>query len=136
MASRIGKRGQTESEYVVEITQSRDGYFDSKIQALADAGNVAEARQAWQKAYGNKPYRRDFRYRCGSTLLIDAKNFDIRRVVRTDFRVDQDQGLDRMRRYLRDNARHAPNAFDDPAGGPPASDTFAALHRHVERCRF
>ena len=136
MASRIGKRGQTESEYVVEITQSRDGYLDPNIQALADAGNDAEAMQAWQKAYGNKPYRRDFRYRCGSTLLIDAKSFDIRRVVRTDFRVDQDQGLDRMRRYLRDNARHAPNAFDDPAGGQSASNTFAALHRHVELGRY
>lgn len=136
MASRIGKRGQTESEYVVEITQSRDGYFDPKIQALADGGHEAEAVQAWKKAYGSKPYRRDFRYRCGSTLLIDAKNFDIRRVVRTDFRVDQDQGLDRMRRYLRDNARHAPNAFDDPTGSYPESNTFAALHRHVERGCF
>ena len=40
MASRIGKRGQTESEYVVELIQSRDGYLDRELQALVDAGKT------------------------------------------------------------------------------------------------
>ncbi len=136
MANRVGKRGQTESEYVVEIIQSRDGFFDRNIQALADKGDQPAAKRAWRKLYGEKPYRRDFRYRCGSTLLIDTKRFEIRRVIPTRYRADQDEGLERMRRYLKGAARQPQNAFDDPNNDQGTANAFADLHRHVERGRF
>ena len=45
MANRLGKRGQKESEYVVEIIQSRDAYFDPEIQKLADAREDMKLKQ-------------------------------------------------------------------------------------------
>jgi hypothetical protein len=132
MARRVVPRGQTESEYVVEIIQSRDGYFDPEIQALADAGDSDALRARWQELYGDRPLKRDFRYRAGSTLLIDTKSYEIRRVIRTKYRADQDEGLDRMRRHLVSSSRSTANAFDGPGANAHVSqDTFAALHRQV-----
>lgn len=93
MASRIGNRGQLEREYVVEIIQSRDGYFDAEIQKLVDTGKITQAKKLWKELYRKKPFKRDFRYRCGCTLLIDTKSYEIRRVIRTRYRVDEDAGL-------------------------------------------
>lgn len=138
MASRIGKRGQAEREYVVELIQSRDGYLDREDQVLADEGKETKARKAWRKRNPDKDlseFRPDFRYRCGCTLLIDAESFEIRRVIRTKFRVDEDRGLERMRRYLEGASAYAENAFDDPRHKPRAA-AFANLHRQVERRRF
>ncbi|MGQ7848061.1 hypothetical protein ACUNV4_26430 [Granulosicoccus sp. 3-233] len=136
MANRVGKRGQTESEYVVEIIQSRDGFLDRQIQALADKGTRTAITRAWRKLHGQKPYRRDFLYRCGCTLLIDTKSFEIRRVIRTRYRADEDEGLERMRRFLKGSTWQARNAFDDPTDGQGTCNAFAELHRHVERGRF
>lgn len=136
MARRIGKRGQTESEYVVEIIQSRDGYLDPEIQALADAGKKTALRRLWREKYGDRKLRRDFFYRCGSTLLIDTKTFEIRRVICTRHRADEDRGLDRQRRYLTGAGHQPRNAFDDPNGAAAEGNAFAALHRHIERGVF
>ena len=136
MASRTGKRGQTESEYVVEIVQSRDGFFDKKIQSLADKGKLNEAKKVWKKLYGDKHFQRDFRYRCGCTLLIDARTYEIRRVIRTRNQADDDAGLDRLRRYLMSKSRQARNAFDGPNSHSEHSNAFADLHRHVHREHF
>ena len=137
MASRIGRRGQTESEYVVEIIQSRNGYFDTEIQALADAGTKTALNRLWKEKYGDRPLRRDFRYRAGCTLLIDTRSFEIRRVIRTKFRADEDAGLDRMRQHLMQSSATAPNAFDGPGSDAHKHDNaFAMLHRHVERGTF
>ncbi len=134
MASRTGKRRQTESEYVVEVIQSRDGYFDTEIQALADAGKETALKLLWKEKYGDKPIRRDFRYRAGCTLLIDTRSFEIRRVIRTRFRADEDAGLDRMHRHLMQSSAVAPNAFDGPGVDAHKHDNvFAMLHRNVER---
>lgn len=136
MATRIGKRGQQEKEYVVELIQSRDGYFDTKIQSFMDDGKEPEALRRWRKLYGDREFKRDFRYRCGSTLLIDTKSYEIRRVIRTRFHADEDEGLDRLRQYLAKKERHARNAFDDPADKAGAPNAFASLHRNVERGSF
>lgn len=136
MASRLGKRGQKESEYVVEIIQSRDGYFEPDIQKLADEGREAELKQAWQKKYGNKKLQCDFRYRCGCTLLIDTKSFEIRRVIRTQFRADQDEGLDIHRQFLIGSTAQVANAFDSSDSSGETRNAFANLHRHVERGVF
>lgn len=136
MASRIGRRGLHENEYVVEIIQSRDGYFDTKIQQFVDKGQKRDAETRWRKINGDRPFRRDFRYRCGSTLLIDTRSFEIRRVIRTRYRADEDKGLDRLRNYLAAKGRHARNAFDDPAADGVSATAFADLHRDVEPGRF
>ena len=133
MARRIGRRGQTESEYVVEIIQSRDGYFDPDMQALADAGDENAFAKGWKARYGKRKRRRDSRYRAGATLLIDASTYEIRRVIRTRYRADEDVGLE-MRRYLLGSGDIAPNAFDGPReDAQKTANTFAALHRHVRQ---
>lgn len=135
MARRIGKREQTESEYVVEIIQTRKGYFDPEIQKAADSGDRPALEQIWRAKYGAKPIRSDFIYRAGSTLLIDTKSFEIRRIIRTKYRADEDAGLDRMRRHLLRAGQGALNAFDGP-GALKGTNAFAMLHRHAERRRF
>ena len=136
MASRIGNRGQLEREYVVEIIQSRDGYFDAEIQKLVDTGKITQAKKLWKELYRKKPFKRDFRYRCGCTLLIDTKSYEIRRVIRTRYRVDEDAGLNQLRRHLTANGRQARNAFDDPSNSDASKNAFADLHRHVEAEKF
>ncbi len=138
MARRIGKRGQMESEYVVELIQSRDGYFDPEVQALADRRQTKKAREAWLKTRPfAKPgdFKRDFAYRSGCTLLIDTKSFEIRRVIRTKHRADDDVGLHRLRQYLLRGESGVANAFDAPED-QDGDNAFAALHRHVEKGRF
>ncbi len=123
MANRLGNRDQVEREYVVEIVQSRAGYLDPEVQAKADRGEDVE-----------KP-RGDFRYRCGSTLLIDAGTYEIRRVIRTPWAVDQDAGLARQRDFRLRSSGRVLNAFDGPSDELPAN-AFANLHRHVEQGGF
>ena len=74
MANRVGSRGQIEREYVVEIIQARKGYFDSEVQKKIDLGTVR-----------SKKPEQDFVYRTGCTLLIDARSFEIRRIIRTQY---------------------------------------------------
>ena len=138
MARRIGKRGQLESEYVVELIQSRDGYFDTNVQELADKGKMAKAKETWLAARpGAKraDFKRDFVYRSGCTLLIDTKSFEIRRVIRTKFRADDDTGLNQLRQYLLRGETGPANAFD-ALEDQDGDNAFAALHRHVEKGRF
>jgi hypothetical protein len=120
MASRRGKRGQVEREYVVELIQSRRGYFDADVQTAKDASPLPIPDNE----------RGDFRFRCGCTLLIDAKSFEIRRVIRTRSRVTDDHALDEMRSFLLGRARNPLNAFDDPPRpGVKEPNAFAHLHR-------
>lgn len=134
MAKRVGKRGQQESEYVVEIIQSRDGFFDPKLQKLADEGDDAGFGELWRATHGAKKPRRDFRYRAGVTLLIDTRTFEIRRVIASRYSVGQREGIERMRQHLLTSEESAPNAFDGHDGHAHATgNTFAALHRHVAR---
>lgn len=120
MANRIGDRGQTEREYVVELFQSRHGYFDAEAQAAADAALYDPNQQG------------DFLFRSGATLLIDAKSFEVRRIIRARSAIDDEAALARARRHWRSRLERAVNAFDagDLADGGAA---FAMLHRHVER---
>ncbi|MEM1052190.1 MAG: hypothetical protein AAGI28_08855 [Pseudomonadota bacterium] len=136
MASRIGKRGLKENEYVVEIIQSRMGFFDKELQAHVDANRKQQKDKRWAQLYGEREFGADFHYRCGSTLLIDTRSFTIRRIIPTRCRADQDEGLDRLRNYLSANGRHARNAFDDPSAGGAGTQAIADLHRSVARESF
>ena len=135
MARRIGKRGQTESEYVVELIQSRDGYFDPKVQNLADGRQKTKAKDKSRPDGLPSNFKRDFVYRSGCTLLIDTKSFEIRRVIRTKYRADDDTGLNKLRNDLLHGETGPANAFDAPKD-QDGDNAFAALHRHVEKGRF
>jgi len=137
VASRLGNRGHFEREYVVELVQSRAGYLDREVQRLADEGQMADALGLWNaqsRFVQLTTLRRDFAYRTGCTLLIDTRSFQIRRVIRTPYRIDEDAGLEQVRAHYA-AARNTPrNAFDAPVTSAPAS--FAALHRHVHHGQY
>ena len=118
MAERTGDRGKVEHEYVVELVQSRAGYFDREVQASADRGEAVPTR--------------DFVARSGVTLLIDAVSFEIRRVIQTRGAVSDDTVLERHRAYRLGRRRSNQTAFVSYSD-PPNSSTFAALNRAVRR---
>jgi hypothetical protein len=83
-ARRIGPDGQTVTDLVVEIIQSRYGYFDSVDQDQADRfGKEKEA---------------DFILRGGCTLLIDPDTSAVRYCLYK--RMDSENRMTRMRDYL------------------------------------
>lgn len=116
MAARRGNRDQIEREYVVELTQTRQGYLDPKKQEAADKGKPSKG-----------PH--DFYFRRGCTLLIDAETFEIRRVIRTPGDICDDAELERMRAHLTRQAQRRENAFTGSASKPVRPEIFAHLHR-------
>jgi len=115
MAKRLGMRDELESEYVVEIVQTRYGFDEAGDQHLAD-----DADQS--------PKSGDFKIRAGVTLLIDAKDLRIRRIIRSRYRVDDDEALAQRRAYEADGKSVTENAFDT-GKRRGESAPFAALHR-------
>ena len=69
---------------MVEIIQSRYGYFDPKVQAKADRGD--------------KTKEADFILRGGCTMLIDSRAGTVRYCIYK--RLNSDNRLNRMREYL------------------------------------
>lgn len=123
VAKRIGQRGQLENEYVIEMIQTRRGYFDPEMQKLEDA----------RKPASKDNYRaHDFKYRAGVTFLIDAQTYEIRRLIRTPHHVSDAAGLEAHRRHLTGEARRPNNAFfeGNTAGAEAA---FTDLHRSHEK---
>lgn len=121
MAARRGGRDQIEREYVVELTQSRQGYLDPEVQKAVDDGTKSRST------------RSDFKFRRGCTLLIDAETFEIRRVIRTRGNVCDDLELERKRRFFLERTRNPANAFAAVGNADFTSDdTFAHLHSHVD----
>jgi hypothetical protein len=115
-----GPLGWAEKYLVVVVTQRRVGYFDTKTQAEKD-----QTPGAWRDP------NPDFKYRAGCTLLIDPERTQIKRVVRTPHRIDEREGLDRLREYLA-NGLSAPNAFAGPdAWLKPSAEPFAFLHSQM-----
>jgi hypothetical protein len=82
-ARRIGPNGNMVSDLVIEIIQSRYGYFDPGDQEAADKGDRTRTP--------------DFILRGGCTLLIDAEENDIRYCV---YKSMSDQRLKSLREYL------------------------------------
>jgi hypothetical protein len=83
-ARRIGPDGQTTTDLVVEIIQSRYGYLNRKDQEEADRGNTTKEA--------------DFILRGGCTLLIDPHTSAVRYCIYK--RMDSENRLMRMRDYL------------------------------------
>lgn len=117
------------TDLVVEVTQRRRGYFDPVEQEEMD-------RQDGHMARGEHG---DFIYRAGSTILIDPKTQEVRRVIQTPGSIKDDAELDRVRRYLLGETDKSDNAFD--AGLPDSirsgrsflhDEPFALLHQRLE----
>jgi hypothetical protein len=118
MATRRGSRNQIEREYVVEVTQRRRGFLDPDEQTRQDTIIAADG---------------DFRFRRGCTLLIDARTFRIRRVIRTKGDVTSDRELGRVRAFIQERQARPSNALDGGRFGNPLDDEdFAHLHRSAE----
>ncbi|WP_287053071.1 hypothetical protein [Mesorhizobium sp.] len=119
-AMKRGPLGWPEQHIVVVVTQWRAGFFDKGEQAKMDA-----QPGAWDLP------GRDFKYRAGCTLLIDAEEMKIRRVIRTPGTVADNDELDRMRRYLLDGLT-PPNAFAGIGDRfRESAEPFAFLHSHA-----
>jgi hypothetical protein len=88
-ARRVGPDGQTVTELVVEMTQRRRGYYDSKIQNDVDAGKIK---------LGQKESEPDFIFRGGCTLLIDPDTSTVRYCIYKNI-LNNDR-LDRTRKFL------------------------------------
>jgi hypothetical protein len=121
MATRRGSRNQLEREYVVEVTQRRRGYLNSEAQAREDA------------APGQAKKDGDFKFRRGCTLLIDARTFRIRRVIRTKGDITSDRELAKVRSFIQRRQAQPSNALHGGRFGNPLNDEdFAHLHRSAE----
>ncbi len=117
-ARRVGRRSTHEDEYVIEIVQTRYGFFDPDRQAKAEVDKV------WAKTHA------EFLYRAGCTLLVDAEDFTIRRLIRTRWTVEDPAGLADLRRTLDPGVATPRNAFDAPEDHSHDPNAFAVLHRH------
>ena len=111
---RIGPDGQQRSDIVVEVVQRRKASFDPDRQRALDRGDVP-----WDAL------DRDFSFRGGCTLIIDAETGDVRYCVRKSIR--QDGRLEAERRFRQgtfgDRVGGIYLASDDDQGNP-----FGFLH--------
>jgi hypothetical protein len=120
-AVRRSPRGGTVTDFVVEITQRRRGYFDPEKQAQMDApGNSVDLNE-----------RGDFRYRAGCTLLINPATMEVRRVIRTPGTIADDAQLARIRLFLTGGLEPG-NAFYAAQAVLQAREPFALLHQETE----
>ncbi|MEM1119645.1 MAG: hypothetical protein AAGJ18_04310 [Bacteroidota bacterium] len=119
--------GGIRTDYVVEITQRRRGFYDPDEQKERDQPGAEQ------------PDSGDFRYRAGCTLIIDQATQAIRRIIRTDGDINKDERLERIRAYLLGDPSKHNNAFDagmaeSLRGGESAhrDEPFALLHSQLE----
>jgi hypothetical protein len=121
--------GEVRTDLVVEITQRRRGYFYRREQKEMDKPDGPMDRSE----HG------DFIHRTGATILIDPTKQEVRRVIRTPGTINDDEELDRVRRYLLGATEESDNAFD--AGLPISirsgksslrNEPFALLHQRLE----
>jgi hypothetical protein len=128
-ALRRDSRGQTVTDIVIEVTQQRRGYFDAQAQKAADARTTPfpEHKDG------------DFKFRAGSTVVIDATKNTFRHIIRTPGTVEDDKELALVRAFLTGEAETDSNAFDGRRQRSLAEprvrrfeEPFAMLHRHSE----
>lgn len=127
-ARRISPEGNTITDLVVEIIQSRYGYFNAKDQEEADSGNITKEA--------------DFILRGGCTLLVDPQKVEVRYCIYK--RMDSENRLRRLRDYLTSEEVPSLRAtyFGDPRheyyrnhiraqleGRESSFESFAFLHR-------
>jgi hypothetical protein len=99
---RIVPDGHTIMDLVIEIIQSRYGYFDAKIQEKADKAGMNTVEE--------KP---DFVLRGGCTLLINPQDSEIRYCI---YKTMSDERLKSLRDFLTGDDSYSQSAtyFGDP----------------------
>ncbi len=133
-ARRVTPDGGVSTDLVIEMTQRRRGYLDPELQAAVDGGAF------------KTPPEPDFIFRGGCTLLANPDTARVRYCIFK--RIASQNRLERMRSYLAGDDRSAAQAtyLGDPprqffqrltapwtaAGGQPAVEPFALLHRFME----
>ena len=117
IARRLGQRGTPEREYVIEVIQTRRGYLDPDRQAHEDARTI-------DPKDSNRDC--DFKFRAGTTFLVDARSFQIRRLIRSRYAVDDPAGLAACRAYVDSTDAQAANAFY--SGRSSRAAAFVDLH--------
>lgn len=123
-AMRRASNGMTKTDLVIEVTQRREGYFDTDVQARMDAG-------------GGEKLPPDFIYRAGATIVIDPATREVRRVIRTPGTINDDAEMNRVRRF-RMGVHDGGNAFDGGLGRSlrerqgDRDEPFALLHAAAE----
>lgn len=120
IAKRMGQRGQQEREYVVEIIQTRRGYLSPDQQLEEDLRRIRPE---------NNRRKHDFMYRSGTTFLIDARSFAIRRLIRSRYDITSNAGLEAHRLHLAGEGTRPRNAFH-AASSAGADHAFTELHIH------
>jgi hypothetical protein len=119
-ALRRGAKGSLVTELVVEITQRRRGWFDAEVQRQVDSGD----RPLEEDDEG------DFTFRRGCTILISPGTMEVRRVIRTQGDIADDEELERVRLFLTREDPAPNNAFHaEPFRGLGEEETIARLHR-------
>jgi hypothetical protein len=124
-AIRRGLQGMTKVDLVIEVTQRRQGYFDTEVQKRLDAGSTERVAP-------------DFLYRAGATIVIDPATREVRRIIRTPGTIADDREMDRVRRF-RMGQHDGGNAFDGGLGtslqlerDADRDEPFALLHALAE----
>ncbi|MCC6426376.1 MAG: hypothetical protein IT435_06105 [Phycisphaerales bacterium] len=113
-ARRVGPAGIEVADYVLEITQKRDGFIDPERQKEVDKPS---------RSAGGRSGGADFVMRGGCTLNIDMKSHQVRYCMAKN--ILSDRRLERQREFL---------GCGVPGmgiySGKADRETFAMLHRH------
>jgi hypothetical protein len=121
-AVRRSPRGTSVTDFVVEITQRRRGYFDPEVQKKMDKPDTILSPDE----------KGDFCYRAGCTLLLNPVTMEVRRVIRTPGNIADNAQLERVRRFKTEGLQGTENAFDTLTKSHDCREPFALLHREYE----
>ena len=120
-AHRVGPDGQTLNDVVIEVTQRRPAYFDTKLQAQVDAslGDPAGDLRAVHPP--------DFWFRGGTTLLVDLDSGAVRYAIYKD--IWSAARLARQRDFLSEQTDNSLRAMYFGSLKDSKQEPFAFLHR-------
>jgi hypothetical protein len=90
---RISRRnspdGDVLPQLLVQVVQSRRGYFDEEMQSKADRGELGSDDEVSRKG--------DFTFRGGATIIVDLRDGSVQRVIRKS--IADDNRLRRVRAF-------------------------------------
>jgi hypothetical protein len=116
IARRAGPNGEEAHQLIIQMTQRRRAYFDTKEQEAADAGQMEEIGDArWKNP--------DFWFRGGATIHVDLRDGRLLRIIRK--RIDNESRLEAERRFRSGDETGLAMVAGD------AAEPFAFMHRSV-----
>ena len=118
-ALRKGSKTNLVPDLVIELTQTRRGFFDEQDQARADAA-----------PYDPQDRRCDFLFRRGCTIIVSPVQKRVRWIARTAGDIADNTELNAVRQYLLDGSLDTLTSFTGPLAPHRMVNQFAILHRH------